>query len=131
MNIILDSNNVGQFIGADFQVTDTCILFSDGAVCNDLNASNITVIDADPPAPPLGGVWKWENSAWVCINQEAVDQYNAQQTAAFNKEQSNKRLAAYTLEADPIYFKAQRGEATMAEWEAKVAEIKTRYPYKV
>ena len=38
------------------------------------------------------------------------------------------RQAAYIAEADPLFFKAQRGEATMAEWQAKVAEIKTRYP---
>jgi hypothetical protein len=39
-----------------------------------------------------------------------------------------KRRVAYTYEADPLFFKAQRGEATMAEWQAKVAEIKARYP---
>ena len=39
------------------------------------------------------------------------------------------RAAAYTTEADPLFFKAQRGEATMEEWEAKVAEIRSRYPY--
>jgi len=39
-----------------------------------------------------------------------------------------KRRAAYIAEADPLFFKAQRGEATMAEWQAKVAEIKARYP---
>lgn len=40
-----------------------------------------------------------------------------------------KRSKAYTAEADPLFFKAQRGEATIAEWEAKVAEIRARYPY--
>jgi len=39
-----------------------------------------------------------------------------------------KRQQAYAAEADPLFFKAQRGEATMAEWQAKVAEIKARYP---
>jgi hypothetical protein len=39
------------------------------------------------------------------------------------------RSAAYTTEADPLFFKAQRGEATIEEWQAKVAEIRTRYPY--
>jgi hypothetical protein len=39
------------------------------------------------------------------------------------------RATAYTTEADPLFFKAQRGEATSEEWEAKVAEIRTRYPY--
>lgn len=38
------------------------------------------------------------------------------------------RAAAYKSEADPLFFKAQRGEATMDEWKAKVEEIKVRYP---
>ena len=41
----------------------------------------------------------------------------------------NSRAAAYRLEADPLFFKAQRGEATTDEWSAKVAEIKARFPY--
>ena len=39
------------------------------------------------------------------------------------------RAADYSAEADPLFFKAQRGEATMADWEAKVAEIRARHPY--
>lgn len=38
------------------------------------------------------------------------------------------RGAAYSAESDPVFFKAQRGEATMDEWLAKVAEIKARIP---
>jgi hypothetical protein len=41
---------------------------------------------------------------------------------------TENRRAAYTTEADPLFFKAQRGEATMEEWQAKVAEIKARFP---
>ena len=41
---------------------------------------------------------------------------------------TENRRAAYISEADPLFFKAQRGEATMEEWQAKVAEIKARYP---
>lgn len=37
------------------------------------------------------------------------------------------RAAAYREEADPLFFKAQRGEATMDEWRDKVAEIKQRF----
>ena len=40
-----------------------------------------------------------------------------------------KRSEAYRSEADPLFFKAQRGEATTDEWTAKVAEIKARFPY--
>ena len=39
------------------------------------------------------------------------------------------RANAYTEEADPLFFKAQRGEATTEEWSAKVEEIRNRYPY--
>lgn len=45
------------------------------------------------------------------------------------EEQEAARRAAYVVEADPIFFMAQRGEATLADWEAKVAEIKARFPY--
>jgi hypothetical protein len=38
------------------------------------------------------------------------------------------RRAAYIAEADPLFFKAQRGEATLQEWQDKIAEIKARYP---
>ena len=45
------------------------------------------------------------------------------------QQQEQKRASAYRSEADPLFFKAQRGEATTDEWTAKVAEIKARFPY--
>ena len=45
------------------------------------------------------------------------------------EQQQEARAVAYKAESDPLFFKAQRGEATMDEWLALVAEIKTRYPY--
>jgi len=45
------------------------------------------------------------------------------------KRIESQRAAAYAAEADPLFFKAQRGEATTEEWTAKVAEIKARFPY--
>ena len=48
-----------------------------------------------------------------------------------NKIAKENRAAAYKLEADPLFFKAQRGEATQQEWLAKVAEIQQRFPYEV
>ena len=41
---------------------------------------------------------------------------------------SQLRAIAYREESDPIFFKAQRSEATEQEWLDKVAEIKARYP---
>jgi hypothetical protein len=38
------------------------------------------------------------------------------------------RRAAYIAEADPLFFKAQRGEVEQQTWLDKIAEIKTRFP---
>ena len=66
----------------------------------------------------------------IQIDQALVDaaaiEVAAEQALATAKE---NRAAAYRSEADPLFFKAQRGEATTDEWTAKVAEIKARYPY--
>jgi hypothetical protein len=43
-------------------------------------------------------------------------------------EAEANRKAAYIAEADPLFFRAQRGEVTEQEWLDKVAEIKARYP---
>ena len=40
-----------------------------------------------------------------------------------------KRAAAYAAESDPIFFKAQRGEATMDDWRTAVAAIQLSFPY--
>jgi hypothetical protein len=39
-----------------------------------------------------------------------------------------QRAAAYREEADPLFFKFQRGSATKEEWLAKIDEIKARFP---
>jgi hypothetical protein len=44
-------------------------------------------------------------------------------------EARQARAAAYAAEADPLFFKAQRGEVSMDDWTAKVEEIRARYPY--
>ena len=66
----------------------------------------------------------------IQIDQALVDaaaiEVAAKQALATAKE---NRAAAYRSEADPLFFKAQRGEATTDEWTAKVAEIKARFPY--
>lgn len=42
-----------------------------------------------------------------------------------------QRAARYRAESDPLFFEAQRGEdgVTMADWEAKVDQIKAELPY--
>lgn len=54
--------------------------------------------------------------------------WESTQTTVANQQADANRHAAYVAESDPLFFKAQRGEGTMADWEAKVAEIKARYP---
>jgi hypothetical protein len=54
---------------------------------------------------------------------------SAVEAEAQRMEAQQSRAAAYTAEADPLFFKSQRGEGTIEEWEAKVSEIRTRYPY--
>jgi hypothetical protein len=55
------------------------------------------------------------------IDQAKLDELKAEQV-------SQSRKLAYQFEADPLFFKAQRGEATLQEWQDKIAEIKARYP---
>jgi len=40
-----------------------------------------------------------------------------------------RRVLAYRHEADSLFFKWQRGEATEQEWLGKVQQIRERYPY--
>ena len=62
---------------------------------------------------------QWDGAQWV---------YVAPPPATLEQQQA-ARAAAYSNEADPLFFMSQRGEATEAEWLAKVAEIKARFPY--
>jgi hypothetical protein len=45
-----------------------------------------------------------------------------------NQAAEAARKAAYAAEADPLFFKAQRGEVEQQVWLDKIAEIKARYP---
>lgn len=46
-----------------------------------------------------------------------------------NSEAKANRRAAFTEEADPLYFAYRRGENDEQTWLDKVAEIRARYPY--
>jgi len=58
-----------------------------------------------------------------------IDSAKAQEL--INVEQAENRRAAYQAEADPLFFKWQRGESTEQEWLGKIAEIKARFPHVV
>lgn len=53
----------------------------------------------------------------------------ASEAAAVRAAMRQARREAFTAEADPLAFKVLRGEAIQAEYEAKVAEIRARFPY--
>jgi hypothetical protein len=57
----------------------------------------------------------------IKIDQSKLSAVKEQQAIA-------ARVKAYNEEADPLFFKAQRGEVLMTEWKAKVSEIKARFP---
>jgi hypothetical protein len=69
----------------------------------------------------------------VDLTTEEISSRNAYErdvlSGLVKKDAERERAAAYRSEADPLFFKAQRGEATTDEWTAKVAEIKARFPY--
>ena len=66
------------------------------------------------------------------MSQEERDAMDAAWAAGATQRALEKaereRKAAYEAEADPLFFKAQRGEVTQQEWLDKVVEIKQRYP---
>ncbi len=70
------------------------------------------------------GQWR---QTWVIT--EATPEEIAERKEQRRQDARNQRTAAYTQEADPLFFKAQRGEAELSEWRAKVQEIRDRFPY--
>lgn len=48
----------------------------------------------------------------------------------FQKYHNQKfRAEAFAKEADPLFFQVQRGDIEQSVYDAKVAEIRARYPY--
>lgn len=64
----------------------------------------------------------------VAISDEEFFALQQEQIQPLTTEQIRLyKQAAYQTEADPLFFKMQRGEATREEWLAKVDEIKARF----
>jgi hypothetical protein len=73
---------------------------------------------------------QWVDGAWTVLTiPDPIEPEPVPEFELTSATQKAYRASAYRAEADPLFFKAQRGEATMDEWLALVAEIKTRYPY--
>ena len=48
--------------------------------------------------------------------------------ANYDSDEQRERALAFRNEADPLFFKWQRGERTEQAWLDKVAEIRARFP---
>lgn len=78
----------------------------------------------------IDGVVTWINPSQAPVTEEQiVNEYNKLIEEEPMKIAKENRASAYRIESDPIFFKSQRGEATQAEWLAKIEEIKNRFPY--
>jgi hypothetical protein len=83
-----------------------------------------------PPEKP--GHFAVMRNGWVLYKGEKPsdpEQAPEYIKSMFNMAQRQNRAQAYKNEADVLFFKAQRGEATTEEWLAKVEEIKEQFPY--
>ena len=90
---------------AIYNLYPNVVTIDDGAGAFDAQGNQVT-IDEDAIAAEI----------------QRLQPIKAAEVASYNRQQ------AYIAEADPLFFKAQRGEATTEEWQAKVAEIKQRFP---
>lgn len=80
---------------------------------------------SDDPATPENEAWEWVQTWQVTpLTAEEIAQIQADRA----EQTRQQRQSAYQAEADPLFFKWQRGEATEQEWLDKIAEIKTRFP---
>lgn len=65
----------------------------------------------------------WEARDAALRNPAPLSEEQRLALAQMNRQQ------AYTLEADPLFFKWQAGEGSREDWEAKRQEIRLRFPY--
>ena len=102
----------------------------DIALCIDrlgLNRNEFTLSSDNPPHT----LTRWSGPDPQPTDAElqaAWDAYEAEGGYAKEEAKINRKYA-YLEEADPLFYKWKRGEVAKAVWTAKVAEIKTRFPY--
>jgi hypothetical protein len=88
------------------------------------------VVETNPPFTAAtevveeSGFFQRYDGAWQ--QGWSIRPMTAAELQQLNDEWDEMRRRAYQQEADPLFFKWQRGEATKEEWLVKVAEIKSR-----
>lgn len=89
-------------------------------------------VTKEPPVLGQNQLAQWKSSNWLVVDiPEPEKPEPFEPLPPTQAEQEANRKAAYTAEADPLFFKWQAGESTEAEWLAKRQEIRDRYPYPV
>ena len=129
MNIIIDKTSSLVLLQSESPITTIDGVFAIDGVKVGISTQKAMVVVASPMTPFYPEVYAYINGNYEIANDSRLTACIAQDKSLHNAKQKENRAKAYTAEADPLFFKAQRGEATTADWEAKVAEIKTRYPY--
>ena len=85
-------------------------------------------VTQEPPILSEGQKAKFVDGAWLVVDPDPAPEPEPELPPT-KERQEQMRMWAYQQEADPLFFMSQRGEATVEEWQAKVQEIKARYPY--
>lgn len=80
------------------------------------------VIEGDPEL--VVGEW---HQTWV-VTDSSTEKLE-ENIHAIKVEIQNRRKRAFEIEADPLFFKWQRGETDEQTYINKVNEIRARYPY--
>lgn len=91
----------------------------------------IEVADIPRPDPMFFDATENADGSWTSTPRDPTVIAADQIAILINllEQQRASRAEAYRTESDPLFFKSQRGQATVDEWQAKVAEIKARLPY--
>lgn len=136
MYAIIENNNIAEWpilnLSARFPSTSFPNPISEQNLPHGLVRVRIGSIPPYNPAlqRPVLGPPEYAEGFWVQSYTIVDFTEDELQTIAQQNEEANTRARAeaYQNEADPLFFKWQRGEGTQEAWLAKVEEIKSRYP---
>lgn len=129
MNIIVSNDSSLVVFQSESTITEIDGVFAVDGLKLGISTATASVVAAEPVTPFYPEVYTYINGTYTIVNQDRFDACNGQAKDLYNAKQAEGRAAAYASESDPIFFKAQRGEATMEQWNAKVDQIKARFPY--
>lgn len=90
-----------------------------------LNANSYKLTQSIPPH----SIVEWDGPDSQPTEAELEAAYTAAIAELAVEQAKQNRAAAYTAEADPLFFKWQAGEVTEAEWRGARDAIRARFPY--